>query len=123
MDDLVAFGSPGLGVTDTGALRLAPGHLHVLETGDDVVADSARFGRDPDHLPGADLLSTSRATLPDGTTGRASGGHSQYLEPGSTSAWNIAAVAAGTPQLLVRGVPCGDRAVPTDISCDLKSAG
>jgi len=123
VDDLVAFGSPGLGVTDTGALRLAPGHLHVLETGDDVVADSARFGRDPDHLPGADLLSTSRATLPDGTTGRASGGHSQYLEPGSTSAWNIAAVAAGTPQLLVRGVPCRDRAVPTDISCDLKSAG
>ncbi len=123
VDDLVAFGSPGLGVNDLRQLHLPTGHVRVLETGDDVVADSARFGRDPDHLPGVDVLSTTRMALPDGTTGLASGGHSQYLAPGSTSAWNIAAVAAGTPQLLVRGVPCGDRAAPTDVSCQLVPKG
>jgi len=119
VDDLVAFGSPGLGVRDAAQLRLPTGHLHVLETGDDVVADLARFGRDPDHLPGADVLSTSRMPLPDGTTGRESRGHSHYLEPGSTSAWNIAAVAAGTPQLLVRRDECGHLTPPTDVSCEL----
>jgi len=123
VDELAAFGSPGLGVRDTAQLHLPPGRLHVLETGDDVVADSGRFGRDPDHLPGADVLSTSTMPLPDGTTGVASGGHSEYLKPGSTSAWNIAAVAAGTPQLLVRGGRCGELAPPTDVSCRFTGKG
>lgn len=123
VDDLAAFGSPGLGVQETTQLHLPAGHLHVLETGDDVIADSGAFGRDPDHLPGAHVLATSRMPLPDGTTGLASGGHSEYLKPGSTSAWNIAAVAAGTPQLLVRSTTCGESAPPMDVSCRFTGGG
>lgn len=104
VDDLVVLGSPGLGVREVAQLHLAPGHLHVLENADDVIADLGVFGADPDHLRGADVLSTSSATLPGGGTGARSAGHSGYLSPGSTSAWNLAAVAAGTPQLLVRDV-------------------
>ena len=117
VDDLVAFGSPGLGVSDLPALHLPPGRVHVLEAGDDVVADLRRFGPDPDEMPGADVLSTVSTTLPDGTRGAASSGHSEYLKPGSTSAWNLAAVAAGTPQLLVRRPRCAEPASPLDSSC------
>ena len=116
----MAFGSPGLGVTDLAALHLPPGRVHVLETGDDVIADSGRFGRDPDRMPGADVLSTVATTLPDGTSGVASGGHSEYVKPGSTSAWNLAAVAAGTPHLLVRSPPCTAPTSPLDVVCELR---
>lgn len=112
VDDLVAFGSPGLGVSDLPALHLPPGRVHVLEAGDDVVADLGRFGPDPDEMPGADVLSTAATMLPDGSGGAASSGHSEYLKPGSTSAWNLAAVAAGTPQLLVRRPRCAEPASP-----------
>lgn len=117
VDDLAVFGSPGLGVDDTRQLRLKPGSVHVLEAGNDIVADTGRFGRDPDTLEGADVLSAASKPLPDGSRGAGSAGHSDYLTPGSTSAWNLAAVVAGTPQLLVRGGRCEGRSVPADLSC------
>ncbi len=117
VDDLAVFGSPGLGVDDPAALGLPPGGLHVLEAGNDVVADLGRFGTDPDRLPGVDTLSTSSRPLPDGTVGARSSGHGQYLTAGTTSAWNLAAVAAGTPQLLVRQDRCADRPVILDLTC------
>lgn len=117
VDDLAVFGSPGLGVDETRQLRLRSGGLYVLEAGNDLVADAGLFGRDPDALAGADVLSTASKTLPDGSRGLGSSGHSDYLTPGSTSAWNLAAVVAGTPQLLVRGGRCDKRSVPMDVSC------
>ena len=95
VDDLVVIGSPGLGVDSAGALGLPAEHVHVIEADDDPVADLGWFGRDPGHLAGVDLPSADARPLTDGSTGLASRGHSQYLTHGTTSQWNIAAVAVG----------------------------
>lgn len=100
VDALAVFGSPGLGVADPRALHLPAGRLYVAEAPGDPVADAAAFGADPGTLPGVVHLATNRSRLPDGTTTAPSLGHQSYLAPGSTSAWNLAAVAAGTPQLV-----------------------
>ncbi len=121
--DLAVFGSPGLGVAASRDLLVTPAHVHVLEADDDLVADSAWLGPDPSQLAGVDVLSTARTTRSDGSVGRGSSGHSDYLTPGTTSAWNLAAVVAGTPQLLVRGSGCGASTVPTEISRHLGRAG
>ncbi len=63
------------------------------------MADLGWFGRDPSRLAGVDLLSTTAGPLPDGRAGLASSGHSQYLVPGTTSQWNVAAVVAGAPSV------------------------
>lgn len=110
VDDFAAFGSPGVGVDSVPQLHLPAGGFHVLEASDDVAADVARFGADPDLMRGADVLSAGQRPLPDGTAGAASHGHSQYLDLGTTSAWNLAAVAAGTAGLRVVEPRC---AVPS----------
>ena len=97
---LAAFGSPGLGVTRVADLGLPAGRLYVAEAAGDPVADAAAFGADPATLTGVVHLATNRSYLPDGSTGAPSLGHESYLAPGSTSAWNLAAVAAGTTQLV-----------------------
>ncbi len=95
VDDLVVMGSPGLGVP-TDRLGLPPSNVHVLEADEDLVADLGWFGPDPDRISGVDVLCTSGGVLPDGSTGLHSLGHSEYLAPGSTSQWNVAAVVAGS---------------------------
>ena len=80
--------------------------VHVLEAKNDPVADLGWFGRDPDQLDGVDLLSTEGTTLPNGTMAGRSLGHSEYLAPGTTSQWNVAAVIAGAP-VLIRKRPVG----------------
>lgn len=95
VDDLVVMGSPGLGVP-TDRLGLPLPRVHVLEADEDLVADLGWFGPDPDRISGVDLLGTSGERLPDGSTGLQSVGHSEYLAPGSTSQWNVAAVVAGS---------------------------
>jgi hypothetical protein len=105
VDDLVVAGSPGVGVDATAHLGLRAPRVHVLEARDDPVADLGWFGRDPDRLPGVDLLSTSAEELPDGDVGLASVGHSQYFGPGTTSQWNVAAVVAGAPSVPVGRPP------------------
>jgi hypothetical protein len=97
VDDLVAIGSPGLGVASTAPLGLPARRVHVLEASDDPVADLGWFGPDPSRLPGVDRPSTEAAVLLDGTSGRRSVGHSTYLTTGTTSQWNIAAVVVGLP--------------------------
>lgn len=97
VDDLVAIGSPGLGVASTQQLGIVPSRVHVIEARGDPVADLGWFGRDPGHLAGVDLPSADAAPLPDGSVGLSSTGHSQYLRPGTTSQWNVAAVIVGTP--------------------------
>jgi len=82
-DDVVIFGSPGIGADRASDLNIS-GHLYVLEGPRDLVADSARFGKDPDRIPDARVLAT------DSTTG-----HGSYLDDGSRSQRNIAGVIAG----------------------------
>jgi hypothetical protein len=84
VDDVVLMGSPGIGVSD--ARDLGAEHVYVLESPTDVVADTGWFGRDPNLLPGVEVLASSGAD-----------GHGQYLDPGTTSAANVAAVVAGAP--------------------------
>jgi pimeloyl-ACP methyl ester carboxylesterase len=100
VDAAVVFGSPGLGVRDPGQLHLPAGGLYVVEAPGDPVADAARYGADPGSLPGVTHVATNRIRLPDGSLGTPSLGHEAYLTPGSTSAWSLAAVAAGTPELV-----------------------
>ncbi len=102
VDDLVAIGSPGLGVRSTRALGLPAAHVHVLEAVDDPVADLGWFGADPSRLAGVDRPSTDAAVRTDGTTGLQSVGHSAYLTPGTTSQWNIAAIVVGLPAVAGR---------------------
>jgi hypothetical protein len=99
VEDLVALGSPGLGTSAVAEFGLPPSRVHVLEADEDPVADLGWFGPDPSGLPGVDRLSTEDATLPDGSGGIRSTGHSAYLARGTTSQWNVAAVVAGAPSV------------------------
>ncbi len=102
----VVFGSPGMGVDTVAQLRLPPGQLYVEEALDDVVAATSRFAADPGLWREATQLSVAQQDLPDGSVGRVAHGHEEYLTAGSTSQWNLAAVAAGTTDLVRRRAPC-----------------
>ena len=101
VERFVAFGSPGLGVKEVGQLQLPPGRVSAVVAPGDYVAKTGRFGKDPLVMPGVTILEAHAAPLPDGSPGGVIGGHSRYFEPGSTSAWNLAAIAAGRPELAV----------------------
>ena len=93
---------------------LGPGALAVAQAGlggqKDPVADLGWFGDDPNRLDGVTGLSARPATLPDGTATAGSVLHAQYLTPGTTSQFNIAATVAGLPdaRILDPGVGVGD---------------
>lgn len=116
VDDAVFFGSPGLGTDDVRDLGLPPGHVFVAEAPGDPIADLAAYGADPSRLPGVTTLSTAGDASRSGSTG-----HSGYLDEGSTSMHNIAAVVAGLPDRIVAGgdVGIGDR-VPVPVLGDLR---
>ncbi|MFW0872301.1 alpha/beta hydrolase [Rhodococcoides corynebacterioides] len=82
-DAVALLGSPGW--NDPPLDAPAP---FVLEAATDPVADLGRFGTDPSELPEATVLATDGAV-----------GHSAYLDEGSVSASNVAAVVAGTEVL------------------------
>lgn len=110
VDDAVLFGSPGIGTDHVDALHVPTGHTGVVEASWDPVADLGWFGDDPNRLEGVIGLSARVATLPDGTASAASVLHAQYLTPGSTSQYNIAATVAGLPdqRILDPGIGVGD---------------
>ena len=110
VDDAVLFGSPGIGTDHVGDLHVPPGHTGVVEAAWDPVADLGWFGDDPNRLDGVTGLSARPATLPDGTATAGSVLHAQYLTPGTTSQFNIAATVAGLPdeRILDPGVGVGD---------------
>jgi len=110
VDDDVLFGSPGIGTDDVGDLHVPPGHTAVVEAPWDPVADLGWFGDDPNRMPGVTGLSARAATLPDGAESAGSVLHGQYLTPGTTSQYNIAATVAGLPgqRILDPGVGVGD---------------
>ncbi|MBL8924867.1 MAG: hypothetical protein JNM77_01330 [Pseudonocardia sp.] len=110
VDDAVVFGSPGLGTDHVDDLHVPPGHTGVVEAPWDPVADLGWFGDDPNRLDGVTGLSARPATLPDGSATAGSVLHADYLTPGTTSQFNIAATVAGLPEerILDPGVGVGD---------------
>ncbi|WP_245865799.1 alpha/beta hydrolase [Rhodococcoides kyotonense] len=93
VDELVAVGSPGLGVGTVHELSVPAGHVFVGEARNDVVADLGAFGTDPSELDGV-------RTLPTAAAGdlRAPDGHGQYFAEGTTTQDAIARVVAGLGQ-------------------------
>ena len=118
VDDAVLFGSPGFGTNNVADLGLPAGHVYLEEAHADLVADLGGFGRDPSTLAGVTSLATDARTLPDGSLGAASSGHSEYTDQGmaqgddgyrrTTATYNMAAVVAGMPERAVGGLD-GDR--------------
>lgn len=106
VDDVVFFGSPGIGTDDVRELGVRPGHVYVAEARKDPVADFATFGDDPNHLDGVHDLSTARSVV-DGVERAESVGHSEYLHDRTTSQYGISAVVAGLPDLVPRGESSG----------------
>ena len=105
---LVALGSPGMGVSDPRQLGLPVSEIFVAEAELDPVAELGVFGSDPGHWKGVARLETEARQLPDGSSGVAGRGHESYLAPGSTSAWNLAAIAAGRPDLALARWRCDE---------------
>lgn len=95
--DAVVFGSPGLGTDDVKDLRVPAGHTAAIRAYADPVASFGVFGDKVSTMDGVTGLSANEQTLPDGPALNGVTGHSAYLEPGSTSQYNIAATVAGLP--------------------------
>jgi hypothetical protein len=109
VDDAVVFGSPGLGTSVIDALRVPAGHTAAITAALDLVPLAGTvgvLGTEVYDMPGVVQLSSHERTLPDGTTLSGVTGHSDYLTPGSTSQYNIAATIAGlSEQRLTTGQP------------------
>lgn len=92
VDDFVAMGSPGLGLSEVSSMSVPAGHTFIAEASGDTVADLGAFGPDPSGLDGVTALAT------DGVgTLRPSEGHSGYLDVGTVGQEGTAAVVAGRP--------------------------
>lgn len=105
---VVALGSPGMGVSIPAQLGLRLDQIFVAEAELDPVPQLGVFGSDPGHWAGVTQLETEARPLPDGSPGAAGRGHESYLTPGSTSAWNLAAIAAGRPDLALTRWRCDE---------------
>nr|WP_194819801.1 alpha/beta hydrolase [Nocardia sp. XZ_19_385] len=125
VDDVVFYGSPGLGgdipvpgavgpwqapgwndeVESAGDLGLEPGHVYGMNEHDDLVGHTNAFGRGPTHMPWVTTLSTEEIT--DGQNKYPQGsGHASYPRtpdgdnpniPLHRSGYNLAAIVAGLP--------------------------
>lgn len=100
-DDVVLFGSPGVAFTTLSEAGLKPGALNVLRADWDVVAYSGWHLTDPVDVPGATELSTGWSKPSGLNGGLPATGHSDYLKAGSTSEYNLVAVAVGRRDLVV----------------------
>ncbi|MRJ76602.1 alpha/beta hydrolase [Aeromicrobium sp. SMF47] len=100
VDDMVIFGSPGLGTSDIGDIDVPDDHSFRIEAKNDAVADGGVFGIDPSHMDGMTGLSAKDAEL-GGEEFEASGGHSEYLNGDTTSQHNMAAVISGNSDRIV----------------------
>ena len=115
VDDVVFFGSPGLGTNHVQDLKLAPGHAYYIEARQDAVGDLGILGIDPSHIDGIEHASARESTVVDPVTGETRHfkevtGHSSYLLDNSTSQYNMSVVVAGVPDRRVydRGEGIGD---------------
>jgi hypothetical protein len=115
VDDVVFFGSPGIGTNDLTDLSLPRGHAYYIEAPLDCVGDLGYFGIDPSHMAGIEHASARASTVVDPMTGEIRHfaevtGHSSYLVDDSTSQYNMSVVVAGLPDRRVfdRGEGVGD---------------
>jgi len=100
VDDMVIFGSPGLGTSHLGDIDVPQDHSFRIEAKWDPVADAGAFGIDPSHMDGMTGLSAKDVDL-GSQHYDASGGHSEYLNGDTTSQHNMAAVISGNSDRLV----------------------
>jgi Alpha/beta hydrolase len=103
VDDVVFFGSPGIGTDHVRDLNLAPGHAYYIETQQDWIGDTEMFGPDLSVMNGVQHPSAEASTVVDPKTGEIrvlsrSMGHSEYLLDNSTSQYNMSVVVAGAPE-------------------------
>jgi len=115
VDDVVFFGSPGIGTNDVKDLSVPRGHAYYIEARLDAVGDLGYFGIDPSHLAGIEHASARASTVVDPMTSEIRHfaevtGHSSYLVDDSTSQYNVSVVVAGLPDRRVfdRGEGVGD---------------
>ena len=94
VDDMVVFGSPGIGTSDVDELDVRADHVYRVEARQDAVADGGMFGIDPSHMEGVTGLSAQEETI-GGVEYNESVGHSDYLTDESTSQHNLAVIIAG----------------------------
>jgi hypothetical protein len=120
IDDVVVFGAPGLPFSHLASTGLKPGALNVLGALADDVVDYGwvAHGTRAADVVGAVRLSTFAAKERGQSCNqwlrprsdfvdvrRTSVGHSDYLRPGTDSAHNLAAVAAGRRDQLIHQTP------------------
>ncbi|MGH3942152.1 MAG: alpha/beta hydrolase [Pseudonocardiaceae bacterium] len=101
VEDVVFFGSPGIGTSDVTNLNVPAGKAYVIEASWDPVADTGRFGTDPNQLDGITNLSAREHTL-DGRQLTEVTGHTNYLTQGSTSQYNMGMIVAGVRQRVIQ---------------------
>ncbi|MEC3975605.1 alpha/beta hydrolase [Amycolatopsis sp. H20-H5] len=102
VDDFAAFGSPGLDIKGGQELLVPPGHSYNEWANGDPVPFAngvTDFGAPPASDPSFKQLFTGDGVGVDGQALHRSFGHSDYLTPGSTSQYNLAAIVAGKPEL------------------------
>jgi hypothetical protein len=110
VDDVVFYGSPGLGgdfpappvaglpitliglndaVDSPADLGLGSGHVYEMSEKDDPVANFNSFGRSPNQLDWVTYLGTDQITVPDGTpdgaTYTGASGHAEYARTDSST--------------------------------------
>ncbi len=114
VDDVIFCGSPGIGTSDVGDLRVPEGHAFIIEAKHDFVADLGWFGDDPNQLDGLTDLYSGPGTAPDGAELKEVTQHSNYLAPhstsqhkDSTSQYNMSVVVAGLADRAVYGENTG----------------
>ncbi|MEP7034423.1 MAG: alpha/beta hydrolase [Actinomycetota bacterium] len=103
VDDVVFFGSPGVGTSNVRDLAVPSGHTYYIEARLDPVGDLGHFGIDPSHMDGVGHVSARESTVVDPLTGEVRhfagiSGHSSYLVDDSTSQFNMSVVVAGVPE-------------------------
>lgn len=118
-DAIAVFGSPGLGTSDVGTLRVPAGQVYALANPRDLVAASGMFGAKPTELAGVTVLSTAAQEgmsspriptfflRPRPSNLKAIGGalldqHNHYLVENSTSLHNLAAIVVGAEEVMKR---------------------
>ncbi|MFD3810761.1 alpha/beta hydrolase [Rhodococcus sp. NPDC058639] len=94
-DAAVFLGAPGIGTDDVRDLGLSEGAAYLVEARWDAFADVGTFGGDPSFLDGLRHLPSGAGTSATGEPLTAITGHSSYLQPGSTSSYQVAAVVSG----------------------------
>lgn len=99
-DRLILFGSGGEG---SGAKLVPDGNMFVMRSDDDVIGDfqwatNRVLGNDPFNDPAFQRLET-QASESLGTA--TASGHGGYLDSGTTSQWNLAAIISGHPERAV----------------------